>query len=106
MTLDVDYVVRAKAILITLTNLLDVQWKVVVLWWIQMIEAKEAVPIIRIKDICFDYLPNLFRMYRSCQGWQGLVRQKKKEFREIYNIRVIPIPTLRPVNVSTKICCI
>ena len=41
---------------------------------------------------------NLFRMYKKLSGMTGTGKTEEEEFREIYNIRVIPIPTNRPVQ--------
>ncbi|MFQ9597504.1 MAG: hypothetical protein ACLRZG_06275 [Streptococcus sp.] len=40
---------------------------------------------------------NLFRMYKKLSGMTGTGKTEEEEFREIYNIRVIPIPTNRPI---------
>ena len=65
----------------------------------QAIEAKEAVPIQdETKTSASITYQNLFRMYKKLSGMTGTGKTEEEEFREIYNIRVIPIPTNRPVQ--------
>ena len=65
----------------------------------QAIEAKEGVPIQdETKTSASITYQNLFRMYKKLSGMTGTAKTEEEEFREIYNIRVIPIPTNRPVQ--------
>ncbi|VLG39381.1 preprotein translocase subunit SecA [Streptococcus pneumoniae] len=65
----------------------------------QAIEAKEGVPIQdETKTFASITYQNLFRMYKKLSGMTGTGKTEEEEFREIYNIRVIPIPTNRPVQ--------
>ena len=65
----------------------------------QAIEAKEGVPIQdETKTSASITYQNLFRMYKKWSGMTGTGKTEEEEFREIYNIRVIPIPTNRPVQ--------
>ena len=65
----------------------------------QAIEAKEGVPIQdETKTSASITYQNLFRMYKKLSGMTGTGKTEEEEFREIYNIRVIPIPTNRPVQ--------
>ncbi|RSI81483.1 preprotein translocase subunit SecA [Streptococcus mitis] len=65
----------------------------------QAIEAKEGVPIQdETKTSASITYQNLFRMYKKLAGMTGTGKTEEEEFREIYNIRVIPIPTNRPVQ--------
>ena len=65
----------------------------------QAIEAKEGVPIQdETKTSASITYQNLFRMYKKLSGMTGTGKPEEEEFREIYNIRVIPIPTNRPVQ--------
>ena len=65
----------------------------------QAIEAKESVPIQdETKTSASITYQNLFRMYKKLSGMTGTGKTEEEEFREIYNIRVIPIPTNRPVQ--------
>ncbi|KXT85946.1 preprotein translocase subunit SecA [Streptococcus panodentis] len=64
----------------------------------QAIEAKEGVPIQdETKTSASITYQNLFRMYKKLAGMTGTGKTEEEEFREIYNIRVIPIPTNRPI---------
>lgn len=65
----------------------------------QAIEAKEGVPIQdETKTSASITYQNLFRMYKKLSGMTGTGKTEEEEFREIYNICVIPIPTNRPVQ--------
>ncbi|HET3464225.1 TPA: preprotein translocase subunit SecA [Streptococcus pneumoniae] len=65
----------------------------------QAIEAKEGVPIQdETKTSASITYQNLFRMYKKLSGMTGTGKTEEEEFREIYNIGVIPIPTNRPVQ--------
>lgn len=65
----------------------------------QAIEAKEGVPIQdETKTSASITYQNLFRMYKKLSGMTGTGKTEEEEFREICNIRVIPIPTNRPVQ--------
>lgn len=65
----------------------------------QAIEAKEGVPIQdETKTSASITYQNLFRMYKKLSGMTGTGKTEEEEFREIYNIRVILIPTNRPVQ--------
>ena len=64
----------------------------------QAIEAKEGVPVQdETKTSASITYQNFFRMYKKLSGMTGTGKTEEEEFREIYNIRVIPIPTNRPV---------
>lgn len=65
----------------------------------QAIEAKELVPIQEeSKTSASITYQNMFRMYHKLAGMTGTGKTEEEEFREIYNMRVIPIPTNRPVQ--------
>ncbi|HEM6272092.1 TPA: preprotein translocase subunit SecA [Streptococcus suis] len=64
----------------------------------QAIEAKEGVPVQNeSKTSASITYQNLFRMYTKLSGMTGTGKTEEEEFREIYNIRVVPIPTNRPI---------
>lgn len=64
----------------------------------QAIEAKEAVKIEdETKTMATITFQNYFRMYKKLAGMTGTAKTEEEEFREIYNIEVIQIPTNRPV---------
>lgn len=64
----------------------------------QAIEAKEGVPIkeetTTLATITYQ---NFFRMYDKLAGMTGTAKTEEEEFLEIYNMRVVEIPTNRPV---------
>ncbi|HFU4059513.1 TPA: preprotein translocase subunit SecA [Streptococcus suis] len=65
----------------------------------QAIEAKEGVPVQNeSKTSASITYQNLFRMYKKLAGMTGTGKTEEEEFREIYNIRIIPIPTNRPIQ--------
>ena len=64
----------------------------------QAIEAKEGVDIQQeTKTLATITFQNLFRMYNKLAGMTGTAKTEEEEFREIYNMYVIEIPTNRPV---------
>lgn len=64
----------------------------------QAIEAKEGVPVQNeSKTSASITYQNLFRMYKKLAGMTGTGKTEEEEFREIYNIRIVPIPTNRPI---------
>ena len=65
----------------------------------QAIEAKEGVKIQReSKTLATITFQNYFRMYSKLSGMTGTALTEENEFREIYNLDVIVIPTNRPVQ--------
>ncbi|WOV88316.1 accessory Sec system translocase SecA2 [Sporosarcina oncorhynchi] len=63
----------------------------------QAIEAKEGLPITdENKAQAQITIQNYFRMYPSLSGMTGTAKTQDKEFREVYNMEVIQIPTNRP----------
>lgn len=64
----------------------------------QAIEAKENVEIENeSKTMATITFQNLFRMYKKLSGMTGTAKTEEEEFREIYNMDVIAIPTNRPL---------
>ncbi|XJS10355.1 preprotein translocase subunit SecA [Aerococcaceae bacterium WGS1372] len=64
----------------------------------QAIEAKEGVNIEdESKTMATITFQNYFRMYEKLAGMTGTAKTEEEEFREIYNMNVIQIPTNRPV---------
>ena len=64
----------------------------------QAIEAKEGVNINQeTKTLATITFQNLFRMYKKLSGMTGTAKTEEEEFRNIYNMYVIEIPTNRPV---------
>lgn len=64
----------------------------------QAIEAKEGVKIQEESrtQATITY-QNFFRMYKKLSGMTGTAKTEEEEFREIYNMQVITIPTNRPI---------
>ena len=64
----------------------------------QAIEAKEGVKIQEeSKTQATITYQNFFRMYQKLAGMTGTAKTEEEEFREIYNMEVITIPTNRPI---------
>ena len=64
----------------------------------QAIEAKEGVTINEeTKTLATITFQNLFRMYNKLSGMTGTAKTEEEEFRNIYNMYVIEIPTNKPV---------
>ncbi len=64
----------------------------------QAIEAKERVKINEeTQTMATITFQNLFRMYNKLAGMTGTAKTEEEEFRNIYNMYVIQIPTNRPV---------
>lgn len=65
----------------------------------QAIEAKEGVKIAReSKTLATITFQNYFRMYNKLSGMTGTALTEENEFREIYGLDVIVIPTHRPIQ--------
>jgi len=65
----------------------------------QAIEAKESVEIQQeSKTLATITFQNLFRMYNKLSGMTGTAKTEEEEFRDIYNMYVIQIPTNKPVS--------
>ena len=64
----------------------------------QALEAKEGVEIkketITVATITYQ---NFFRMYNKLSGMTGTAKTEEEEFRDIYNMYVVEVPTNRPV---------
>ncbi|HXH59718.1 MAG TPA: preprotein translocase subunit SecA, partial [Fimbriimonadaceae bacterium] len=64
----------------------------------QALEAKEDVPVQResqtVATITFQ---NLFRMYNKLSGMTGTAKTEEDEFRKIYGLDVVSIPTNKPM---------
>ncbi|VHM53018.1 preprotein translocase subunit SecA [Streptococcus pyogenes] len=64
----------------------------------QAIEAKEGVRIQEeSKTSASITYQNMFRMHKNLAGMTGTAKTEEEEFREVYNMRIIPIPTNRPI---------
>ena len=64
----------------------------------QAVEAKEGVKINQEnKTVATITFQNLFRMYKKLSGMTGTAKTEEEEFRNIYNMYVISVPTNKPV---------
>lgn len=64
----------------------------------QAIEAKEGVPVQReSQTVAVITFQNLFRMYNKLAGMTGTAKTEEDEFRKIYGLEVVAIPTHRPM---------
>ena len=65
----------------------------------QAVQAKENVTIkqetITMATITYQ---NFFRLFKKIGGMTGTAKTEEEEFRKIYNMRVLPIPTNRPIQ--------
>ena len=99
MKIDVDYVVQDGEVLIvdpfTGRIMKGRQWSDGLH---QAVEAKEGVKINEeTKTVATITYQNLFRMYKKLSGMTGTAKTEEEEFRNIYNMYVIVIPTNRPI---------
>ena len=99
MKIDVDYVVQDGEVLIvdpfTGRIMKGRQWSDGLH---QAVEAKEGVKINEeTKTVATITFQNLFRMYEKLSGMTGTAKTEEEEFRNIYNMYVIVIPTNKPI---------
>jgi preprotein translocase subunit SecA len=65
----------------------------------QAVEAKEGVQIEReTQTLATITIQNYFRMYAKLAGMTGTAETEAAEFRDIYKLDVVPVPTNRPVR--------
>ena len=99
MDLDIDYVVQENKVIIVdgFTGRL-MHGRQFSEGLHQALEAKEGVEIKKetstLATITFQ---NFFRMYRKLSGMTGTAKTEEEEFRNIYNMLVIEIPTNMPI---------
>lgn len=99
MTADVDYVVKDGEVIIVdeFTGRLMVGRRFND-GLHQAIEAKEGVKVAHeSKTIATVTFQNYFRLYKKLAGMTGTAMTEEEEFREIYKLDVIEIPTNKPV---------
>ncbi|MBR2001797.1 MAG: preprotein translocase subunit SecA, partial [Firmicutes bacterium] len=64
----------------------------------QAIEAKEGIKVRQeSKTLATITLQNYFRMYQKLAGMTGTAKTEESEFREIYNMDVVVVPTNKPI---------
>lgn len=99
MTRDVDYVVQNNAVIIvdSFTGRL-MHGRQFSEGLHQALEAKEHVEIKKeTRTVATITFQNYFRMYKKLAGMTGTAKTEEEEFRNIYNMYVIEIPTNMPV---------
>lgn len=99
MGLDVDYVVQNNTVVIVdqFTGRM-MEGRVFSDGLHQAIEAKEGVPIKQeTSTMATITYQNYFRLYRKLCGMTGTAKTEEEEFISIYNMRVVVIPTNKPV---------
>lgn len=65
----------------------------------QAVEAKEGVQIEReTQTLATITIQNYFRLYKKLAGMTGTAETEAGEFKEIYKLDVVPIPTNRPIR--------
>ena len=99
MKLDFDYVVRDDKVIIVdqFTGRLQ-EGRQFSDGLHQALEAKENVTIREeTKTLATITFQNLFRLYDKIAGMTGTAKTEEEEFRDIYNMYVITIPTNKPV---------
>jgi len=64
----------------------------------QSIEAKEGVPVLKeSQTLASITYQNYFRMYKKLAGMTGTAKTEEEEFRKIYGLDVVVIPTNKPM---------
>lgn len=64
----------------------------------QAIEAKEGVSVQKeSKTFASITFQNYFRLYRKLAGMTGTAETSKEEFYKVYGLKVVPVPTNKPV---------
>ncbi|MDD2505190.1 MAG: preprotein translocase subunit SecA [Bacilli bacterium] len=99
MKIDVDYVVDDEGAIVIVDQFTGrlMQGRQFSEGLHQAIEAKEGVKINEeTKTMATITFQNLFRMYNKLSGMTGTAKTEEEEFRDIYNMYVIEIPTNKP----------
>ena len=99
MTRDVEYVVEDKEVIIVDQNTgRKMPGREYSDGLHQAIQAKEGVPIKQeTTTMATITYQNFFRLYKKLAGMTGTAKTEEEEFLSIYNMRVVEIPTNRPV---------
>ncbi len=108
MKLDVDYVVNEQGVMIvdTFTGRL-MPGRRYSNGLHQAIEAKEGVKIEKEnKTLATITFQNYFRMYTKLSGMTGTALTEENEFREIYSLDVVEIPTNKPMIRKDRPDCV
>lgn len=101
---DVDYVVRANEVVIVDENTGRMMFGRRYSDGLhQALEAKEGVPVQpESQTIAVITFQNLFRMYSKLAGMTGTAKTEEDEFRKIYGLDVVSVPTNRPMTRTDK----
>ncbi len=99
MTRDVEYVVEEKEVIIVDQNTgRKMPGREYSDGLHQAIQAKEGVPIKQeTTTLATITYQNFFRLYQKLAGMTGTAKTEEEEFLDIYNMRVVEIPTNKPV---------
>ncbi|RLQ96813.1 accessory Sec system translocase SecA2 [Falsibacillus albus] len=105
---DVDYIVHeGKVILVDMFTGRTMEGRTLSDGLHQAIEAKEGLEITEEnKTQAQITIQNYFRMYPLLSGMTGTAKTEEKEFREVYGMEVVPVPTNCPkirVDMSDRI---
>ena len=98
MQKDIDYVVKGVEKFLLLTNLPAVLCTDVAIMKVctKQLKQKKALPLL-VKAKHWQPLPSkTFRLYNKLSGMTGTAMTEEEEFREIYNLDVVEVPTNRP----------
>ncbi|MBX3120007.1 MAG: preprotein translocase subunit SecA [Fimbriimonadaceae bacterium] len=96
---DVEYVVRAGEVILVDENTGRLMFGRRLSDGLhQALEAKEKVPVQReSQTIAVITFQNLFRLYNKLSGMTGTAKTEEDEFRKIYGLDVVTVPTHRPM---------
>lgn len=96
---DVDYVVRGQEVVLVDENTGRLMFGRRLSDGLhQALEAKEKVPVQReSQTIAVITFQNLFRLYEKLAGMTGTAKTEEDEFRKIYGLDVVCVPTHRPM---------
>lgn len=100
LKLDKDYVIKEKKILLIDSNTGRIaEGRVFSDGLQQCLEAKEGLKINSgTRTLATITYQNFFKLYKKLSGMSGTVKTEELEFREIYNLDVIVIPTNKKIN--------
>lgn len=100
LSLNKDYVIKEnKILLIDINTGRIAEGRVFSNGLQQALEAKESLPIkAGTRTLATITYQNFFKLYKKVSGMSGTVKTEELEFREIYNLDVVVIPTNKKVN--------
>lgn len=100
MNKDVDYIISGDDLLIIDSNTGRIaEGRVFSDDLQQCLEAKEGITIKpKTKTLASITYQHFFKLYNKVSGMSGTVKSEENEFRKIYNLDVISIPTNKPIR--------